>query len=331
MSDNDLILKVSNLSKRFGGVQALKDISLEVRYGEVHALVGENGAGKSTLMNVLGGIIHRDTGEVIYKGNSVAFDNPTESLKAGVAIIHQELAMLPSLNVIDNLFMGRMELKGGAISWRRLEALTRQCLQQVGLDVDPYSIIRDLSISQRQLIEIAKAVSMNASLIIMDEPNSSLSESDTERLFQVIEQLKQNNVAVIYVSHKIKEVLHISDRISVLRDGQYIGTVDKKNATVDLIIEMMVGRKLLDRIANSRQPLRYSGFTGGKPERGGLSRMFPLPCIEVKFWGLPGWWAQEEAKLPAPSLALQKSTAGAFSSMENPFDLVCQKKPLPPG
>ncbi len=244
MSENDLILKVSNLSKRFGGVQALKDISLEVRYGEVHALVGENGAGKSTLMNVLGGIIHRDTGEVIYKGKSVAFANPTESLKAGVAIIHQELAILPTLNVIDNMFMGRMESKGGIISWKRMEARTRQYLQQVGLDIDPHSIIQDLSISQRQLIEIAKAVSMNASLIIMDEPNSSLSESDTERLFQVIEQLKQNNVAVIYVSHKIKEVLHISDRISVLRDGQYIGTMEKKNASVDSIIEMMVGRKL---------------------------------------------------------------------------------------
>lgn len=254
---NDLILKVSNLSKRFGGVQALKDISLEVRYGEVHALVGENGAGKSTLMNILGGIIHRDTGEIIYKGKSVAFANPMESIKAGVAIIHQELAVLPSLNVIDNMFMGRMESKGGVISWKRMEALTRQYLQQVGLDIDPYTVIRDLPISQRQLIEIAKAVSMNASLIIMDEPNSSLSESDTERLFKVIEQLKQNNVSIIYVSHKIKEVLRISDRISVLRDGHYIGMADKNEATVDSIIEMMVGRKIKikSRTAASRSDI----------------------------------------------------------------------------
>lgn len=244
MSGNETIISVTNLSKRFGGIRALKEISLEVRYGEVHALVGENGAGKSTLMNVLGGIIQRDSGEVVYQGQPVQFANPIESLNAGIAIIHQELAMLPTLNVIDNMFMGRMESKGGVISWRRMEELTGQYLAKVGLELDPYSIVRDLSISQCQLIEIAKAVSMNASLIIMDEPNSSLSESETERLFRVIEQLKRTNVAVIYVSHKIKEVLRIADRISVLRDGNYIGTVDKENATVDSIIEMMVGRKV---------------------------------------------------------------------------------------
>jgi ribose transport system ATP-binding protein len=244
MSDN-YILKVNNLSKRFGGIQALKDISLDIRYGEVHALVGENGAGKSTLMNVLGGIVRRDAGEILYKGQPVAFENPMESLNAGIAIIHQELAMLPSLNVMDNMFMGRMRSKGGLISWIEMERLTRDYLLQVGLELDPHVVIRDLPISQRQLIEIAKAVSMNASLIIMDEPNSSLSESETERLFEVIGQLKQRNVAVIYVSHKIHEVLRISDRISVLRDGQYIGTVEKNEASVDSVIEMMVGRKVL--------------------------------------------------------------------------------------
>lgn len=254
MSDN-YILKVNNLSKRFGGIQALKDISLDIRYGEVHALVGENGAGKSTLMNVLGGIIRRDAGEILYKGQPVAFENPMESLNAGIAIIHQELAMLPSLNVMDNMFMGRMKSKGGLISWIEMERLTRDYLSQVGLELDPHVVIRDLPISQRQLIEIAKAVSMNASLIIMDEPNSSLSESETERLFEVIGQLKERTVAVIYVSHKINEVLRISDRITVLRDGQYIGTVEKKEATVDSVIEMMVGRKVLV------ESMRGNGYT----------------------------------------------------------------------
>ncbi len=244
MSDNEIILKVTNISKRFGGIKALQEIPLEVYYGEIHALVGENGAGKSTLMNILGGIIQRDSGEIFYKGQPVEFANPIESLNAGIAIIHQELAMLPSLNIIDNMFMGRMETKGGFLSWQKMEQLTLQYLAKVGLELDPYSIVRNLSISQSQLIEIAKAVSMNASLIIMDEPNSSLSESETERLFRVIEQLKRNNTAVIYVSHKINEVLRISDRISVLRDGQYIGTVDKKDASVDTVIEMMVGRKV---------------------------------------------------------------------------------------
>lgn len=255
MAEDNTILKVTSLSKHFGGIQALKGISMDIRYGEVHALVGENGAGKSTLMNVLGGIITRDEGEIIYKNQPVEFINPMESLNAGIAIIHQELAMLPTLNVMDNMFMGRMKSRNGLVSWKEMERLTRDYLSQVGMELDPHSIIRDLSISQRQLIEIAKAVSMNASLIIMDEPNSSLSESETNRLFQVINDLKSRNVAVIYVSHKINEVLQISDRISVLRDGQYIGTVDKKDATVDSVIEMMVGRKVLI------EPMQGKGYS----------------------------------------------------------------------
>jgi ribose transport system ATP-binding protein len=254
MTEDNYILKVNNLSKHFGGIQALRGISMDIRYGEVHALVGENGAGKSTLMNALGGIIEPDEGEIFYKGQLVQFNNPIESLNAGIAIIHQELAMLPTLNVMDNLFMGRMKSKGGLVSWKEMEKLTRDYLSQVGLELDPYAIIRDLSISQRQLIEIAKAVSMNASLIIMDEPNSSLSESETKRLFEVIHDLKNRNVAVIYVSHKINEVLQISDRISVLRDGQYIGTMDKQDASVDSVIEMMVGRKVLI------EPMQGNGY-----------------------------------------------------------------------
>lgn len=241
----EFILEIKNLSKRFGGIQALESVNLQVRYGEVHALVGENGAGKSTLMNVLGGIIECDQGEVFYKGQPVVFSNPVQSLQAGIAIIHQELAMLPSLNVMDNMFMGRMKAKNGFISWRDFEKKTREYLAQVGLDIDPYTLVRDLSISQRQIVEIAKAISMDASMIIMDEPNSSLSESETELLFNVIERLQANNVAVIYVSHKITEVLRISDRISVLRDGHYVGTVNKEEATVSSVIELMVGRQVL--------------------------------------------------------------------------------------
>jgi ABC-type sugar transport system ATPase subunit len=244
-NDGEFILEVKNLSKRFGGIQALESVNLEVRYGEVHALVGENGAGKSTLMNVLGGIIECDKGEIIYKGQPVVFTNPVQSLHAGIAIIHQELAMLPSLNVIDNMFIGRMKTKNGFISWGELERQTREHLTVVGLDIDPHSLVRNLSISQRQLVEIAKAVSMNASLIIMDEPNSSLSETETERLFEVIKRLQKSNVTVIYVSHKINEVLQISNRISVLRDGHFIGTVNKEEATVASVIEMMVGRQVL--------------------------------------------------------------------------------------
>lgn len=254
MSQTDgQILKMENVSKRFGGVQALKDVSFDLNYGEVHALVGENGAGKSTLMNILGGIVQKDSGRVFFKGKEVDFKSPIDSLNAGIAIIHQELAMLPHLNVIENVYMGRMPSTGGLIRWREAEQETRAALELVGLDIPLDVLVEKLSISQRQLVEIAKALSRNASLIIMDEPNSSLSEAETERLFSVIETLKQRGVAVIYVSHKIEEVLYIADRISVLRDGEHRGTLQKDEASVEKIIQMMVGRELRQEAGRLRQ------------------------------------------------------------------------------
>lgn len=245
---NELILEVDGISKRFGGVQALKDVNFNLKYGEVHALVGENGAGKTTLINVLGGIVQRDSGRIIYQGEEVHFELPRQAIEAGTAIIHQELAMMPQLNVIENVYMGRMPTKNGRINWNKAEEDTRQMLDQVGLNINPRILVGNLTISQRQLLEIAKALSMNATLLIMDEPNSSLSESESEILFEVIKRLKERNVAILYVSHKIEEVLHIADRVSVLRDGQYRGTMLKEDASVDKIIHMMVGRDLLSAV-----------------------------------------------------------------------------------
>ena len=239
-----VLLSMTDVSKSFGGVHALRGVSMNVRHGEVHALVGENGAGKSTLMNVLGGIIEKDSGEVEFQGQLVHFVTPAESQAAGIAIIHQELAMLPSLAVMENIFMGRMPARGGWITWKDMEQRTRELLAEVGLEVAPQTRVRDLSTSQSQLVEIAKALSLNASLIIMDEPNSSLTELETQRLFEVIHTLKAKNVAIIYVSHRIEEVLQIADRITVLRDGQYIGTLAQAEATIDKVIGMMVGREL---------------------------------------------------------------------------------------
>lgn len=245
---NELILEVDGISKRFGGVQALKDVNFNLKYGEVHALVGENGAGKTTLINVLGGIVQRDSGRIIYQGEEVHFELPRQAIEAGTAIIHQELAMMPQLNVIENVYIGRMPTKNGRINWKKAEEDTRQMLDQVGLNINPRILVGNLTISQRQLLEIAKALSMNATLLIMDEPNSSLSESESEILFEVIKRLKERNVAILYVSHKIEEVLHIADRVSVLRDGQYRGTMLKEDASVDKIIHMMVGRDLLSAV-----------------------------------------------------------------------------------
>ncbi len=245
MTDNpEPMLQVIGVSKRYGGVQALRDVQLDVRPGEVHALVGENGAGKTTLINILGGIVPRDSGRVIFRGKEVVFETPAESQRAGIAIIHQELATIPALSVMENVYMGRMEARGGWINWRSMEAATRKVTDLVGLDVSPRTTVSSLTISQRQLVEIAKALAADARLIIMDEPNSSLTERETERLFDVIALLKQQGVAVIYVSHRIEEVLRIADRITAFRDGRYVGTIDRAEASVNKIISMMVGREL---------------------------------------------------------------------------------------
>ena len=241
---NHPLLEMTGIAKRFGGVQALTGVDLKVFTGEVHAIVGENGAGKSTLINILGGIVRRDQGVVRLGGKTVDFTAPLQAIHAGIAIIHQELSMLPDLNVIENVYMGRMPTQGGKIRWSLLEKQTREVTRKVGLSIDLFAPVSSLSISQRQLVEIAKAISIDARLIIMDEPNSSLTEKETAKLFEVIESLKAQDVAVIFISHKIDEVLQISDRISVLRDGRYIGTMDRRKATADEVIQMMVGREL---------------------------------------------------------------------------------------
>jgi ribose transport system ATP-binding protein len=240
----ETLLRVEGLRKHYGGLWALDGVGFDVRPAEVHAVVGENGAGKSTLMKILGGIVRRDAGTTVFRGRTVDFASPHESIAAGIAIIHQELSVLPTLTVMENVFMGRMPSAGGRVRWREMEARTRRLLAEVGLDIDPRLVINRLSLSQRQLVEIAKALSIEASLLIMDEPNSSLSDAETDRLFGVIRSLKTRGVSVVYVSHKIEEVLEISDRITVLRDGRYVGTVDTQSATVDGVIRMMVGRAL---------------------------------------------------------------------------------------
>ena len=195
-------------------------------------------------MKIIGGVIQPDKGQMLYEGREIRFASPRESIDAGIALIHQELSMMPSLSIMENIFMGRMGSSLSIVKRSELEGKAKEVLDLVGLDIDPSTTVRKLSTSQRQLVEIAKALSKNANLIMMDEPNSSLTDVESERLFAVIENLKRKGISIIYVSHKIPEVLRISDRISVLRDGKYIGTIERKDASVDHIIQMMVGRNL---------------------------------------------------------------------------------------
>ncbi len=240
----DALLLMRGVSKRFGGLTALDKVDFEAKAGETHALVGENGAGKSTLMKIFGGVHAKDEGVIRFRGREVHFYNPSDSMEAGIAIIYQELSALPSLSVMENLYMGAMPGRHGVVNWRELTARARQDLARVGLSIDPRTRMDKLSISQRQLVEIAKALSKNAGIIVMDEPNSSLSETESTRLFEVVEGLKKDGIAVVYISHKLDEVIKIADRITVLRDGKNAGSLNRGEADENTLIRMMVGREL---------------------------------------------------------------------------------------
>ena len=238
------LLEVSGVHKRFGGVHALRGAQLALRAGEVHALVGENGAGKSTLINILAGAIRRDSGSIVFAGEDADFRSPAESQHRGIAVIHQELAMLPTLSVAENLFMGRMPSRLGWVDRRAMRARARELLAEVGLDVDPATRVSDLGVSHQQLVEIAKALSMGARLLIMDEPTASLTEHETQRLLALVRQLRAAGVAIVYVSHRFAEVFAIADRVTVMRDGATVRTLETARTTPAEVVARMVGREL---------------------------------------------------------------------------------------
>jgi ABC-type sugar transport system ATPase subunit len=249
------LLVAEHVHKRYGGVHALRDAHLDVVPGEIHALVGENGAGKSTIINILAGAVKRDEGRVMFDGRAVDFDSPSASQAAGIAVIHQELATLPTMSVAENVCMGRMPAKGWWLDRRAMYATTRELLDVVGLDVHPETLVRDLSLSHQQLIEIAKALGAGARLLVMDEPTASLTEHEVQRLQTLVRQLRDRGTAILFVSHRLSEVFAISDRITVFRDGAHVTTLSAAVTTPDQIVGLMVGRALsLDVVVSVPQP-----------------------------------------------------------------------------
>ena len=235
------------ISKQFPGVQALDDVTLRVRPGSVHALMGENGAGKSTLMKCLFGIFHEDAGEIFLDGKKVRIDTSRAALDMGVAMIHQELHPIPYRNVMDNIWLGRYPRKGIVVDEAEMYRSTRALLDDLELDIDPRILVGRLTVSTVQTIEIAKAISYNAKVIIMDEPTSSLTENEVAHLFKLIRRMRDRGAAIIYISHKIEEILEISDEVTIMRDGRGVGTWPAKELTNELIISRMVGRDLTHR------------------------------------------------------------------------------------
>jgi ABC-type sugar transport system ATPase subunit len=238
------ILELEHISKKFPGVQALQDVRFDVCAGEVHALLGENGAGKSTLIKIISGVHRPDTGEIRIDGNRVSFSNPREAQTRGVATIYQELSLYPELTVAENIFMGHAP-RGllGSVNWREMRQRAREILLSLDItDLDVDEKIGGLSVGKRQRVEIAKALSLNARILIMDEPTAALTEADVQRLFGIVRRLRERGVGIIYISHRLEEVFTLSDRVTVLRDGQYVGTKPTSEVSSDELIRMMVGR-----------------------------------------------------------------------------------------
>ena len=242
----DVILTMKGIDKSFPGVHALDHVDLEIRKGEVHALMGENGAGKSTLMKVLTGIYHKDAGTITYEGKEVEFTNPREAQDAGIVIVHQELNMMGHLTVAQNIFIGREYMNGKLIDDKKMNEEAKKLFDQLGINIDPKETMSRLTVGKQQMCEIAKAISHEAKVIIFDEPSAALTEAEIEELFKIIRDLRDKQMGIVYISHRMDEIKVITDRVTVMRDGGYVGTLITKDSTKDDTINMMVGRVIYE-------------------------------------------------------------------------------------
>lgn len=310
--------------KSFPGVKALDDISFSIEKGEIHAIVGENGAGKSTLMNILGGQYHPDAGEIRYRGSLVRIQNEFEALKFGISVVYQELRLCPNLTVTENLFLGReREIGQGKVKWQLMGKKAAEILRDLGSNIDPGRVVSRLSIADQQLVEIARAMSMDAAVIVMDEPTSALSLRETEGLFRNISRLKARAVTIMYVSHRLEEVFAIADRISVLRDGRYLGTHEKKNVGQQEIVALIAGRELSQAIAGawktaSRVEKRTVALEVKDLSRPGIFSNLQFRLYEREILGIYGLQGSGRTELLETIFGLAPSWSGTIQAFGRP-------------
>jgi ribose transport system ATP-binding protein len=247
------LLKLQGITKSFSGVRVLDDVDLEVRPGEIHALAGENGAGKSTLMNIVSGLIPADGGQMLWEGRAVRLRSPRDAIDLGISFVHQELALVPQLTAAENVFLGRHPAKRSWVRWREIHDRARELFAELGHPMDPHRPVGELSLAARQLVEIARALAFRARLIIMDEPTAPLTDQDAECLFRTILNLRRLGATVIYISHRLKEIFRVSDRVTILRDGRRVLTEETARMTEGAIVRAMVGAELKER--TEREPV----------------------------------------------------------------------------
>ncbi|MBQ7895059.1 MAG: sugar ABC transporter ATP-binding protein, partial [Oscillospiraceae bacterium] len=255
-NNNATLLECKGIIKQFNGIQVLKSVDLNVRRGEVHALMGENGAGKSTIIKIITGVYTRDAGEIYMDGELVNIQTRQDSRDCGISVIYQELSLLPALTVTENIYLGQ-EIKGklGLPDWKLMRKETKELIDRYGFDIDPDAIVETLGMAKRQMVEILKALAVKAKLIIMDEPTASLAASESEKLFETIDNLRSKGAAILYISHRLDEVYRLSDRLTVMRDGCNVGVLEKEEIEPKRVIELMLGHTLKNDDDYERRPL----------------------------------------------------------------------------
>ncbi|MEK8129292.1 sugar ABC transporter ATP-binding protein [Paenibacillus filicis] len=319
MSEAQYVLEMKDITKVFPGVKALDGVTLRVRPGTVHALMGENGAGKSTLMKCLFGIYKADGGEIVLDGSKVEINSSKDALARGVSMIHQELHPVPFRSVMENIWLGRFPEMGFGpfkiIDHRKMYENTAKLFQELNMDLDPRTIVRSLSVSKIQSLEIAKAVSFHSKVIVMDEPTSSLTGNEVEALFKIINQLRDQGVSIIYISHKMEEILRISDEVTIMRDGQLVGTWPAAELTTELIITRMVGRDLKERFPERHSEpgdilMKVSGLSSPSPRS---FRDISFDLREGEVLGIGGLVGAQRTELIEAIFGLRSITSGDIS------------------
>ena len=310
--ENNLALQMRAIRKTFPGVVALNNVDFDLRRGEVHILLGENGAGKSTLMKILSGAYQKDSGKILLNNHEVEIKNPRHSCELGIGIIYQELNLVPHLSAAENIFLGREPAALGLIDKKRMNQSAQRLLAGLGMDFDPQRLVRELSIAEQQMVEIAKAISLDARILIMDEPTSALTEREIKELFTRIRLLKSDGVSIIYISHRMEELFEIGDRVTVLRDGGWIGTHNIAEVTKPELIRMMVNRELTQQFPKIKAPrgrevLRVEGLS----RNDALTRI-SFSLYEGEILGISGLLGSGRTELARAIFGLDKIDAGSI-------------------
>ncbi len=304
-------LEVENITKIFPGTKALSSVKLQVKAGEVHALVGENGAGKSTLMNIISGVFPPEEGTIMFQGQPVRFSSPCEAQAAGVGFVHQELALCPHISVAENIYIGRYDTGAfGFINRKKLYADTAELLKRFKTNIRPEELVGDLNIADQQIVEIAKSLSLQCKLLILDEPTSSLSDTETEILFSIIRNLRNKGISVLYISHRIAEIFEVCDRVTILRDGCYINTYNVSDVTPRQIVEGMVGRELKDLYPPKGSKAGESMLNVSGLCREGIFRDISFELRRGEILGISGLIGSGRTEVARAICAIDKLDAG---------------------